>query len=72
MNTCDACKWWRGKVVVDPRYGNLWAYCASPNLYVDQRVEGNDGNARIASGNDIPLADLITGPKFGCLHWEAK
>ncbi len=72
MNTCDTCKWWdKDAIVTEP---NGWhgsdetgmSECKNEKLFA-----GIDG---ITSRYDAPTdgCGFLTGPKFGCIHWEAK
>lgn len=39
--------------------------------HYEQFVQGDDDGAWV-SAHDYYQADFLTGPKFGCVHWEAK
>ena len=63
MNTCDTCSHWQ------------WPYgddgerhlCCHPSVG-SREVPFRDG-AKIENRGDA--TGIITGPKFGCVHWEA-
>jgi hypothetical protein len=72
MNTCDTCKHW------GPNQGDqsrkidhpLTGACHNSNVVGDsiEMVADNPSFACI----DVEEAVFVTGPKFGCVNWEAK
>lgn len=64
MNTCDTCKWWgKGQWHAKPPEQSCGLLDSKINEHGDAAgyavdKEGNQG--------------FICGPKFGCIHWEAK
>ncbi len=73
MNTCDTCKWWgvesftangiqfgicNCKMVCQPNYGEGYAK-RTPSM--DGVITADEGGA---------TGDLMTAPKFGCVHYE--
>lgn len=69
MNTCDTCKWWdRQSYSVDPPF--VGRKCFSP-LFEDSG-SGNPEGSVTQSGMDAGYVELLTGPKFGCIHHESK
>ena len=70
MNTCDTCKWW-GDVSRCDITGNQYGQ----NKQCDHIVR--DGGVSYESSvspihDNNYRSDLYTGPKFGCIHHEAK
>lgn len=74
MNTCKTCKYWTGdcgaedgvmvrfcthKMVIQPTHGPK-----------DQRIMIPSGVFTCDEGG--ATGDLMTGPDFGCIHWEEK
>ncbi len=61
MNTCKTCKWWGTPKAIHPQ--ECWhpkmEPVISPKDYTDE--------ATAWAGTKI-----VTGPSFGCIHWEAK
>lgn len=70
MNTCDTCKWWSVvKFESEPIYAKPYEagelhLCNNPKL--ESYTE--DG---LSVETDSPSA-ILTGGKFGCIHWESK
>ena len=67
MNTCKDCKWWQ-----DWRPKNTCGECVHSHTtkdwpMCDQVQENGEDDA----DGDGPYG-LLTGPDFGCVHWEAK
>lgn len=47
--------------------------CGCPKLLnIDHENEGYVSIVGSGFGLDYPVRDLITGPDFGCIHYEAK
>lgn len=71
MNTCDSCKWWIRDETEQFERG--WEYIANYGV-CDALMNPGPTPTPTASflqgGYDD--ADLRTGPKFGCVKWEAK
>lgn len=76
MNTCETCKWWAcpsAGIEMPVTPGILsWGKsldgmttCENPKLD-ELPVHG------IVTKDDSPATGFITGPKFGCIHWECK
>ena len=63
--TCDTCKHWNTLPTDEGRMGG----CLHPRL-VNENDPSIDGLSY--AGVYEELAVLLTGPKFGCLHHEAK
>jgi hypothetical protein len=57
MNTCDTCKHWTN------------GECSNRKLGLFS--SDTDGLAAYDSDENIACT-IETGPKFGCIHWEAK
>lgn len=86
MNTCDTCKYWKppedvlrggDKPVMTTTF---FGTCSNPTL---QSVDMVVVKKRIRKYKSAPRLDgacadfewgylLSTGPKFGCVHWEAE
>ncbi len=64
MSTCDTCKWWE-KIHEDHISGR----CKNPKL-TDDRMPEID--SLWGEGDFGDTAIIHTGPKFGCVHHEAK
>jgi hypothetical protein len=68
MNTCDACKHWQRIPNRPPEaYGNCTALANDDGCPADMACipEACDRYG------DRLQPELITGPKFGCCHWDA-
>lgn len=67
---CKDCRWWQG-VGVD--WPDGFKRCESPKI-VDISERETDVPADGAAFSDIEGygADFLTGPEFGCIHFEAK
>ena len=67
---CKDCRWWQE--IGDP-HGNTPGVCRKAGDHTQQK--DRDGSLRAdgfyAVYGDRP-ADLVTGPDFGCNHFEAK
>lgn len=66
LNTCDTCKWWDTEPPSPDGFGFTHRMCKNPKL--DDCKEGADG----AVGGEIATDKIYCGPKFGCIHWEAR
>jgi hypothetical protein len=65
MNTCDTCKHWARESAWGGDFRGI-GICDHPKL--TEGVPDEDGLAyQYTEGGAIQ-----TGPKFGCIHWEAK
>lgn len=67
MNTCDTCKWWDQRAEsfsVKPIQG----ICTNPKVTGENSPKRTDENILQHGG----WAELWTGPKFGCIHYEPK
>lgn len=66
MNTCDTCQW--------------WDHVSWSHVYDGDEHRKICGNAKVQdSGEDDGAAihksidsSILTGPKFGCIHWSPK
>lgn len=65
MNTCDTCKWWRKE---QDRDGFTDRECENPKIGYFSKGE----DACICHDAEGYSGYITTGPKFGCIHWEAK
>lgn len=62
--TCNACKWWSGPTKIKEFYNpHGAAECKCPKM-VGGEIDGIE--------DAIGGGTLITGPDFGCVHWEKK
>jgi len=69
MNTCDSCKWWElGHAAEYGRYGAQDGSCVHPKML---RGYGKDVPVDGAVVEDDEGYGIVTGPKFGCVNWEA-
>lgn len=82
MNTCDTCQWWLKEPGLDveelvkqennPRC-RIFHRCMCPTIGVRrlnrENIEREDSALPLWVDG---IGVLVTGPKFGCLHWEAK
>lgn len=67
MNTCDQCKWWIAPKDSDDHHN--MGDCDNPKLECDDpEVQDCLFAGEVWSSGCRPS----TGPKFGCVHWEAK
>ena len=74
---CQICKWWGHEQVETLRDYAPDAVdvpariCGNPNLVdidsLGYRAVGGDG-----FGLDYPVCNLVTGPEFGCVHWNGE
>lgn len=62
MNTCDACRFWKPERVRIVTKGE----CRAVSNTTEQPDEFSIESEPYEGGK------FITGPKFGCIHWEAK
>ena len=72
MNTCKTCRWWGYKkdgVILE--YDAVAKACGNQEI-VDIEETGYGSVTGSGFGLDYPVCDLITGPDFGCVHWEAN
>lgn len=70
MNTCKDCKWWECvKVHGKTRIMMVWGDCTNMKLQTafDALTWPSDG----LNASDYIQAP-VTGPEFGCVHWEQK
>lgn len=81
MNTCDTCKHWTAG-----EYSNV-RLCKCPAIKFGSVQFSEDDNSEVMASKDDDsrvdldeaavidgsgyLAELYTGPKFGCVRWEA-
>lgn len=85
MNTCKDCKWWAAKAhtwiaggTKREVYVDDYRQCGNPKLDVRswfRRLE--DSPSVFLDGAAFGARDgrggyFITGPDFGCIHWEQK
>lgn len=69
VKTCDTCKWWGSeKYKEDETLKFDYRLCNHPKLFPNGEAP-EDGLTD--AGMDAGYQDLITGPKFGCIHHEA-
>lgn len=66
MNTCDTCKWWGDECKPSIK---SYRYCA--RVTKDDGTEPPDGFT-VTDGEPFNEGTFATGPKFGCVHWEAR
>jgi hypothetical protein len=66
MNTCDTCKFWSAEGYCTP---NPKDHHRCNNLKLSNSLDEIDG---LSANTSDPSYDITTGPKFGCIHWEAK
>ena len=70
MNTCDTCKWWK------PLDGEpnepLMMVCFNEHIHCDVSMVGGDANCACDAYPEHHSGRMVTGPKFGCVHHEAK
>jgi len=71
MNACKSCKQWDKGIECDDAIG----FCESPHFIHTNRanIHGHPKNSLILIASISKDATfLITGPDFGCIHWEGK
>jgi hypothetical protein len=66
MNTCDTCKHWEIEAIRAHVAEATHAHCGHPKVS-DNGLQFEDG----AEDNE-GYGGIYTGPKFGCIHHEAK
>lgn len=70
MGTCSTCRWWgHGKENIVWKDETVARACGCPKL-IDINELGYVAVTGSGFGLDYPVCDLITGPNFGCVHWE--
>lgn len=69
MNTCDTCKWWGMEQYRHVFDGDDFKLCG--NTKVNEWKGSNTDPDTVCLHKSIDTS-IITGPKFGCIHWEAK
>lgn len=69
MNTCDTCRWWvkENTIAVDRSDGMV---CGNVNK-LSSELDGED-TCGCHAFTDHASGLMRTGPKFGCVHHEAK
>lgn len=85
MNTCDTCKWWTGKPEESDVNGNSlfpvgFRECQCEKVCSESKCNGITVEEMLnpppdyvyAAAGDYYEAEIKTGPKFGCIHWETK
>ena len=70
MNTCKDCKWW-GRL---DNYDNNLKYCEkSESFALSEWRKIFSGSEWDDHDHALRLTDnCVTGPDFGCIHWEEK
>lgn len=76
MNTCDTCRHWDDESYLDPERNphllNMCVLRACNNIKLNAVTDDkNDFSDSVHHSGDGYGANA-TGPKFGCIHWEAK
>lgn len=71
MKTCDTCKHWASEPVSTFPSSNEHE-CLCPKIDNDGRFAPDGDDCLRQFGNDAGWIMNATGPKFGCIHWEAK
>lgn len=66
MNTCDTCKHWQRRVLGD---GEVEGDCAHEKL--GQFAHRFDDGCGKTDFEPNVHNKTVTGPKFGCVHWES-
>ena len=59
MNTCDTCKWWGG-------------LSDEPPMRKCKKQDWGEDSVYIANAEPYGGGEVVTGPKFGCIHHEPK
>lgn len=67
MNTCDTCKWWDSEAVFMEYIRRC--RCAKFDVVPEEPL---CLSGVVQCGMDAGHVYLATGPKFGCVHHEAK
>ena len=64
MNKCKDCKWWGSSGI----YDNSLKYCGKA-----EDITSSEWRALFSGSTWIELTgNCVTGPDFGCIHWEKK
>ncbi len=67
--TCKNCRWW---LPAEGRYPDR-KVCRSPKMIDrDDMPRFDQGVTGDGFGLDYPVCDLVTGPDFGCVHFEGR
>lgn len=72
MNTCDTCKYWRIAEAVAILSNSTHALCGHPKLASTNATTGGGSDYEDGAEDGEAYSGIYTGPKFGCIHWEAK
>lgn len=70
MNTCDTCKHWHRRTELEEDEGS--------DLVIFGECHGNKFTLGYPEGDEIVPSledgemEFLTGPKFGCIKWEAE
>lgn len=59
MNKCKDCKWW------DFTSDSKYRFCDHPKITGAYNGDELDWVSNVDEG-------ILTGPEFGCVHWEEK
>lgn len=73
MNTCDTCKWWGKATWMHYSFTDLGMRCCERIVYNASSESIADRQPSVMAIHDnFYGCELFTGPKFGCIHHEAK
>ena len=70
---CRNCRWWSPNVAGKKAPDNIAFACKNPKLAMPHYDIGYENN-NCAGVDDIEAGRVtffVTGPEFGCVHWEA-
>jgi hypothetical protein len=72
MNTCDTCKHWGPNRGIHSVHQVIMGACYSPAIDDNSISDVADNPAFACLDTPGEPGKLVTGPKFGCIHHEAK
>lgn len=68
IHTCKDCKWWESKN--KEKFGDC--KCAKIDISNDNDKGIDKDGAAATCCDDGYGTEFLTGPDFGCIHWEGK
>jgi len=69
VHTCDTCKFWQDDDVNPDNTDESKKICQNTLKMIPPFRGGPNEDGWTV---DVTFYALFTGPKFGCIHWEAK
>jgi len=69
VNTCKTCKWWKEEEQVYSDHAHM--VCDYVDTIHNEGSSSFEVYAEALDDSGMEIA-LVTGPDFGCIHWEEK